>query len=149
MSSGRLFWSERETGKCWCGCDRVGFPWGEGQCPEPFFHKSSWMQVSKEWQKVQVMPLTLYGLRVYLCCVFQLRRESQVHSTQQFLTLSRKIGTHPCFCVSPQQISLYHRSWALLFLRPSDLLDLLCFWRKGFRAILKEADKPQNLLKLH
>lgn len=43
MSSGRLFWSERETGNAGVAVTEMASPgpWQEGHSPEPFFHKST------------------------------------------------------------------------------------------------------------
>lgn len=145
MCSGGLFWSERQTGNSGVAVTEMASPgpWEEGHSPEPFFHQSSSLQVSREWQKVQVMPLTHSVVSGCICVMCFSAEKRKVHNKQQFLTLSRKMEIQPCFCVQFLTADpLCHRPWALLFLKPSDLLHLLWFWRKEFRAVLMEAEKP-------
>lgn len=111
MSSGRLFWSGRETGNTGVALTEMAppGPWEEGHNPEPFFHKTTWRQVSREWQRVQVMPLT-HSVASGCICVMWFSAENRKSGTQwtQFLTLSRKMETYPCFCAQSSADSSLH-----------------------------------------
>lgn len=83
MSSGHLFWSGRETGNTGVALTEMASPgpWEEGHSPEPFFHKSTWRQVSREWQKVQVMRLT-HSVAAGCICVMWFSAENRKSGTQ-------------------------------------------------------------------
>lgn len=109
----RLFWSERETGNTGVAVTEMASPgpWEGGTQPWAFFHKSSWMQVSREWQKVQVMPLThsVASGCIFVMCFSTEKRKSgtqltaipnpfqENENTSLFLcsVLSRPLTAHP------------------------------------------------------